>query len=209
MQSATSATFELELQKLSEPRRAEVVGWCGKLKAKLMESISAKMKFWYSIPWRLIAVFYVTQGGDVGECKRILRTCIDTYDKLLRDNLSHTVHRVAHVLLSAEKACGRQLRQWLVEDKPLEEYFDAYVALLMYALIPLVERAVEALHARMKRFLRGCSFVLPPTLCSMLREEQNLELLRSSSRFHQFCIDTWNKRRIADLILQQRNPLRS
>ncbi len=67
----------------------------------------------------------------------------------------------------------------------------AYACLQDDALVPLVERAVESLHARMERMhLRPASVYV----CAMLRHSQTLELLRSSQDVYGVCVRVWRSR---------------
>ena len=71
-------------------------------------------------------------------------------------------------------------------------------------MMPLCERAIEAVHANLKRCVCNATYVLPPFICAKMREQRHLDLLRSNMSFQKFVMDNWRKRRLLDLILEMR-----
>jgi len=203
---ATSDGFEDALRGLAEERRTKVVTWMSNLRSKLHEVIQDKMALWKQIPWRLMGAFYscITPGPEaVAASKKVLKECLTLYDVAIFEGTFANVHRVAKLLLDSGKACGRELRQWLESDLPLQAFTAAYCGLLEYVLIPLVERRIEAEHAKLKKIGKASTYVLPATLCALLREPANLLLLKNV-QFVDHCVQMWHRHNIADLVLHAR-----
>ena len=208
---ATTDDFEEAVRVLEEAKRMKVVRWMSELRSKLHECLLDKMSFWNQIPWRVLGVFWCCLTDDVDAvitAKQILRECITLYQVVIFEGVSASLHRVAKILLDPGKPCGKELREWLESDRPLKNFVNAYLYLLAYCLIPIVERRIEAEHARIKKILRHLTFVVPATLCSLLRESVNLELLRSNE-FFEYCVKNWHRHNIVDMVLRQRKRRRS
>ena len=124
--------------------------WTLALKKRLVECLQAKFSFWHEIPWKLIGVWHCMQGGDLGKSKEILAQCVQEYDSIVQAGKGRDLHRVAHRLLDPSMLCGSELRKFM-HDGTLDQYSNAFCGLMEYALVSLVERGVEALHAKMKR----------------------------------------------------------
>jgi hypothetical protein len=113
----------------------------------------------------------------------MLAECLAEYDAAIRFDGGASLHRIAKRIFNAESLSGQQLRAFLADDKPLEEYVHAHWALLTLALISLVERSVEAVHAAIKRIGEMCSRINPPYVCALVREAANLRLLQQDADF--------------------------
>ena len=98
------------------------------------------------------------------------------------------LHRIAHRIFRPSSSSRVDINRFVEDGGSLEEYPFAYACLQDYARVPLVERAVESLHARIKRIGKGCTYVLPPYMCAMLRHSQTLELLHSNQDFYGMCV---------------------
>ena len=89
-------------------------------------------------------------------------------------------------------------------SSPLSLYVELYVALMQLALIPFVERSIEAMHAMIKS-IPGTN-VLPQYVCAKIREVQNMRLFASGD-FYSFCLDTWRQHGFLNNMLHLRLPL--
>ncbi len=114
------------------------------------------------------------------------------------------LHRIAHRIFRLSSSSRVDINRFVEDGGCLEEYPFAYACLQDYALVPLVERAVESLHARIKRIGKGCTYVLPPYLCAMLRHSQTLELLRSNQDVYGMCVRMWHSRTLVKDLLALR-----
>ena len=202
-----SDKFETFLNLLPEDHKVMLLGYVSEMASKLIEVIKQKMQFWRHIPWKVIGVFWSVLSDDPADVswRAILKECIDEFDQAVAAGRVLSLHRVARRLLSPSTPCGRELRELHEnEDKRLADYPFAYWAVLCYALIPLVERNVEAIHAMLKRLGRAMTHVDVPYACAVLREPVHVGLLESSKAFHTFCIDNYRKRLLFDTVLKNR-----
>ena len=174
-----------------------------KVRNKLKEILHDKLSFWSHVPWRLVGVFYCCLGGDVQLSKDILRECIAEYDRAVQTTGYDSLHRVAHRILDPLRASGRELREWLMDNynAPLERFFHAYTTLREYALISLVERRIESVHAIIKRLMRKVTFIMPARVCAEVRLDYNMELLQKNADFHSFALNMYRKRDLLDKLL--------
>jgi hypothetical protein len=158
-------------------------------------------------PYVSIGAFYSTIDGNVGRAKELLRSACNEYDAAVAGGKGDRLHRVAHRLFGIGSIIRQSALAWLSDqsDAPLESYPVVYLALLEYALIPAVERRIEAVHALVKaigrRTLGGISL---PQINALLREPRVHNLLRSDQVFVNFCIQHWRSRKVLDTILAMR-----
>ena len=85
----------------------------------------------------------------------------------------------------------------------MEAHPVAYVALLEYALISLVERSVESVHAIVKRIGKQMTRVSVPWISARLRERYLLDLLGDAG-FWRCCVEHFRRRSLLDDILKLR-----
>lgn len=204
LQSCTCPTFEAKLSKLPSDVQCEVLETKMRFIAKVIEVLRDKLGFWFKIPWLLFGVFYCHLGGSLGRSKIIAKQCISQYNDAFAAGRVSALHRVARRLIDPDSLVGKELRDFAVSCHALIHYENLFAALLRLVLIPLVERAIEAVHASIKRHGQGAFHMLPSYVCAKVREQQNLILLRSSSEFHSCCMRTWRKRSFLDSLLKQR-----
>ena len=204
--TAMTDTLQNLLNAATPNIRASALQTLEKIKTKLRECVHDKMAFWFHIPWKLLGVFWCCLGGSIQASKQILRECIAEYDHAMERGQEDSIHRVAHRLLFAGKLCGKQLREWLADNfnQPLERFTHAYICLLEYALISLVERRVESIHPIISRLTRKTTYILPASVCAQVRLTNSLDMLRTCDAFHRFCLDTWRKRTVYNSILVNR-----
>ena len=150
-----------------------------------------------------MAGFYGEIGGSLRKAKQGFRQAILEYDQAIASGAESRLHRVAHWLF------GPSLRRKSFDafasgDAPLSAFPAAFLALQRYALSNIVERSVEGIHARIKAIGQPMHFVSVPYLCARLREDANIDKLRSDPDFYEFCLKHWRTKRLADTILSQR-----
>ena len=204
-----SEDFNRRLARVTPAQRAQILQWLGELTAKLSEILREKIAFWYHVPWRAIGVFWGELTTDTTDVtwREILHACTSEYDAAVLDRTPRCLHRVAHLLLDPGTLCGKELRELLEHpDRRLRDYSIAYATLLRYALVGLIERSVESIHARLKRIGDAMSLVHTPTLCARLREPDTLRRLQDGDDFHAFCLATYRQTSIYNMLLQLRVP---
>ena len=189
------------LSRVPGNKRADIVEEQALLRQLLHEQLSQKMAFWKVIPWRALGVFHSPCGGQLSKSKEILSQCRDQYDKAIADGLSEQQHRVSHLLFKAGTGCRDELDDFLGNGQRLIDYPTAYAALQEYALAPLVERSIEAVHAVIKRIGKGVTNTTPPFIAAALRENQNLKLLRNNADFRPMCRELWSSRTLLQTLL--------
>ena len=194
LRGATSSKLDRLLQQLPSDKRATAITVLEELRARLVEIVTQKCAFWYKIPWRVIGAFFCCIGGTVARSKEILTECLAEYADTVAGGRQHRLHRVARRLLDPSGIIGGELRDWLVSEKPLREHVHAYCGLLAYGMVSLVERRVESIHARIKRISSLSPNVTQQYMCCRVREEYNLNLLRTNSDFFLMCVKIWRDR---------------
>ena len=201
----SSQALDRMLVALSVAQRGGAAAVFHELKAKLLESLAEKLDSWKHLPYRIIGVFWAcTPGGTVERAKEILAECIAEYDAAIQAGLKDRLHRVAVRLLDVGGAIGRELLVWLESTLHLVEFPRAYCALLFYALLSLVERRIESIHAIIKKVGAHSTYVLPPYVCARVRESYNLGLLKTDKDFHTLCMRLWRQVSLLDSILRLR-----
>ena len=76
-----------------------------------------------------------------------MEDCLAQYGEAIQSHGAQYVHRVARRLLDPESVVGQEMRAWLTICDELVSFPHAYCALMEYALINMVERRVESVHA--------------------------------------------------------------
>lgn len=200
--NAHSNEFDQLLASLSADDRSNVVGAFDQLRNNLVSNLQEKLEFWLHIPFRCLGVFWAIVGDDEELAKQVLRECLEEYEAALRGGSPNSLHRVSVKLLDGMGSIGRELRMWLLSDKPLNAFPYAFCGLLAYALCSVVERRVESIHAIIKQ--TASTYVLPPYVCATVRERANLELLRSEPAFMACAQENWRKASLLHRILKHR-----
>jgi len=99
-----------------------------------------------------------------------------------------------------------QIDMFLAGDKPLWEFPRLFRVLLEYALIPAVERRIEAVHAHIHRIARACFGAGLAYICAFIRCEKHLDRLASESGFQDLATKDFRSRALADRVLHLRYP---
>ena len=134
----------------------------------------------------------------------LLRVAIDEYDDAVRCGLSSKLYRVCHRLFVG--AIRNDIDAFLASppDAQLSAYPCLFLALMEYALIPIVERMIEGIHAQVKHVGKRAAGLSLPQICALLRQNANLDLIKESANFLQFCLREWRSRTALDRILALR-----
>ena len=205
--SFTSVGLEARLRQcVDAASRQNALRWVDSLRNCLAETLRNKLFFWTHVPWKILGVFHAELGGSLATCKRILGECIVEFDAAVAGGREAALHRVAVRILSKATPSGAQLRQWLLDDtgRPLRDYPEAWLMVLEYALVTLVERRVESIHAVIKRFLRKLTFITVPQLCAEIRFHDTMKMLVTEVPFRRFVLENWRSRRLMPSLLSQR-----
>ena len=175
------------------------------LRSRLIEElIVEKFAFWDHIPYRALGIFYGASpfNGSEQKSKDILAECRQEYDAAVAQG--KPVHRVSDILFSKARIVRGQLDTWYESTLPLKSFPDAFVCLQTYSWCSLVERRVEEVHSRLQRLGKTMTNVHVPYVCALLRQEQAIHALRSSSEFSSFCISIWRRRDFLNSLLHLR-----
>ena len=200
--TCTSPLLDQLLADLDEQTRAGVIRELHLVRARLIEIIRAKFAFYLVVPYKALGIYYCMVGGIVEKSKTTLRSCIAEVDAALAAELP--LHRVALLLFGPGTLCRIELEQWLTSDLPLTAFSTAHQLLLELALSPLVERAIEAVHAAIKRLGQASPNIFPTYLCPRLREEFNLERLRTDILFNEYVVRSWKSQMLRHQCLSLR-----
>ena len=73
-----------------------------------------------------------------------------------------------------------------------------------YALIPLVERAIEMVHAIVKRVGHDSPNVSLPQVSALVNLPRNLRLLKEDRTFYELCKSLWQSRTLFTKLLAYR-----
>ena len=119
----------------------------------------------------------------------VCRECIAEHEQATQ--LGHRVHRVAHRLFRIGTVCRAELDLWVLSEQPLRCFRAAYRLLLEYALCPLTERCIEAVHALIQRVGRVAINSNPPYVVTKVRETQSLDQLGADTSFHKHVAEQW------------------
>ena len=179
------------------------------LRNRLFEVLVDKFGFWRHVPWKLIGVYYCCCGGTAAAAQALLHECVLEYDTAVADGLGHQLHRLAHIFLRPCSRCRREVDAFIEHGGALLDYPCLYAWLLQYALVGLVERCVEGLHARLKRLGKQSTYILPPYACALTRSEQTMALLRANSDFHAMCCRVWPRKTFLTGLLRLRGVVTS
>ena len=111
-------------------------------KAELFRILKQQLHLWECLPWLLAGVYH----GDSSIGRRIARECVAAFDVANAGEEHH--HRIAWKVLGPESPLRRHLLDFIAGDPLSADLLDE---LLPLALVPIVERAVEAQHSLIHR----------------------------------------------------------
>ena len=189
---------------LPEARRLNLVIAVESLRLKLSETLEEKLGFLDHCPYIAIGAFYSTIDGELPLAKQRLQVAVDEYDEAVAAGNEDRLHRVAQRLFRKHSPIRNDVDAWLAstEAEQLWAHVYLYLALMEYALMPLVERRIEAVHARVKWIGKLCSDMSLAQICALLREGSHYAELKTCAEFAQHCIDNWRRRNVLDSVLR-------
>jgi hypothetical protein len=201
----TSDSLQQLLADMPDDKRVHIADALESVRLALREELMAKTEFLNHVPYVAIGAFYCQQGGTIEECKPFLRSALDEFDGAYLMGREQRLHRVASRLFSKTSKVREQADAWLAaEADPLENFPHLYCALQEYALVPMVERRIEEVHARVKRIGRAAIGITLPYLCALLREPYNLGLATNNPDFVDYCERHWRSNVLLDQVLALR-----
>jgi len=203
IRESSTETLQAMLSAMADAARAGIVKLETSVKNALIEELTDKLSFHKTIPYSAIGMIWgELPGGDHVKAKAIAKANVEEYDEIIAAGKGDKVHRVGHRLYSKAGRIRYELDQWINSTiENLRAFATAFVAVLQYALIPVVGRNVEAVHARLKRILQRCTYMKPPGIAAAVRLDQTLELLRKCVEFMMFCVQHWRSRTMLDDVL--------
>jgi hypothetical protein len=203
LEQCLGPTLQEAFEKLPQAWRTPLVFLRRRLVSNIVEELEDKMEFHGELPYSCISIYQGELPGGSHESARARAGSIITeHDGLVRQGKGPLVHRVAHLLLSKDKECRRQLDLFVEHGGTLRAYPVAFIWIQRYALVPLVGRRVEAVHAQIKRLGHHATNVSPSWISAKLTEQQNLDMLSSCLPFYQFCVQRWHSTNICDQLLR-------
>jgi hypothetical protein len=206
IRDSTSDRLQGFLTSMSDARRGAFVHIENAVKCSLIEELTQKLAFHKQSPYNSMGMIWGEfPGGDSAIGKAIAKTNVEEYDELIGNGLGDKVHRVAHRLYAKESRIRVELQSWIESSiMSLRCFPVAFVAVLQYALVPLCGRSVEALHARLNRVRRKCTYIKAPALSAGLRFDAHVALLQGATCFKSFCVQHWRSRKLIDDTLSLR-----
>ena len=107
---------------------------------------------------------------------------MNKYDDLVAAGLGCRLHPVAHRIFGTDTCCRRQLGQFCDDEgSRLRDFPIAFMIIFQYALLPLVGRRVEEMHAKLKRLAGRSTYIKPPAIAAPMREIDHLKRLETCS----------------------------
>ncbi len=203
--ACTSSLLQELIAKMVD-QQANLVRLSTELAEALTEELRDKLGFHNQLPYSAIKIFFgEIKGGSSDRARAFARSAMADYDSVVQGGRSDKLHRVAHIIFRPGQ-CRHQLEQFANGDQPLSSFHVAHSTVKRYALISLVGRRVEAVHAELKRLGKAATNMMPPLISSTLSEPQNLERLKASRGFFGFCLARWRSTSIYDDILKLVHP---
>ena len=204
LRTATSNALQVLLSSLKATTRATVLTHLAKLRVDVVEILEDKLAFLDHAPLAAVGAFYSVYDDDIQAAKGWLRLCIDEYDRATANGKEKLLHRISPRLFRKNGMVRNDIDLFLAADQPLWKYSRLFVALMEYALLPIVERRIEAVHAEVQRVGRAAFGAGLPCVCAAIRCARNLDLLAKSSAFKQLACDEWRSRTLLEKVLHLR-----
>ncbi len=199
---ASSERLQEMLAILPRSERSVLMDELNKLRVALIEWYAAKNDYLFHAPYKAIGAYFCTQGGDVAQARRLLAETLAEVDRAAAAGNEHKLHRVARRLFLSGTRTRADADWFIAEaDASLNDVPRLFVALQEYALVSIVERKIEAVHATIKRcgsYKFGISLA---QLCACIREKRNFDLLKANTAFHAYCVQVWRQRSLVDQVL--------
>ena len=187
----TKALAELRAHELV----SEVLQHEQTLKATLSDLMANKQSHWKLLPYRFLGIF----GHSLNLCslqrsQEVCRGCFDEVAAQVACDGGRSLHRVIQRLfVGSENEIRTQLLAFMAGDRPLRYYTAAYLEVRSYAMIPVVSRIVEGVHALVNKHGRRCCRFHPSLASALLRRPQASRLLEDPV-FVRWAAGEWRRR---------------
>ena len=203
---ATTEELQSMLDRTTDaPKRAALLGHQAQLRTSLIATLSAKLGFWKAGVYRALGGFWGELGGDLALARRRVGEAIAEFDEALRTGAGARLHRVFRAMFGAGTRERLELRRFADgHGASLRDFPHAFLILQKYAMCNVTERRIEQLHSLINQLGKKMKHVLPPYLCSRLREEYNMQLLRNDRDFHDLCVRERRRKNLHATILRLR-----
>jgi hypothetical protein len=200
--TADSDDYQLALSVATTDARETVLLQEHALRARLREVYTQEWASWDHLPYSLLGLIGEDRGYSRPQVEA-LAVRVAAEFRQAWDGGSESrrkVHRVARLLLQPGSRLRSEFDAWYDRltcfggpGADLKEVAPAfYSEVLLYALAPLVERAIEAEHAKVKRQMRGREAKLPATFMAELRAPETDALL-AQGEFRAWAAAQWYK----------------
>ena len=134
------------LNRCSEAKRTGILAIQQELRESLREEFQAKLLHWQHLPYSLLGML----DNDSRRAKAIARKCIAEFESEQCDRPK--LHRVCHRFLSDDVVLG-QIKSFASTAAPIGDFPRLHNLLVAYDSVPLVERSIEAEHAKIGKVL--------------------------------------------------------
>ena len=201
----TSQAMQDELVKLAPDKRATLLEASEAMRSALKDYYAADFAYLFHVPHIIIGVFYCAQGGGVARARELITIALAEVDAVVEAGKVHTLDRLTRkclIGLASQRADAERFRDGVSDN--LLDFPSFYVFLQEYALASGVSRAIEKVHADIKRIGSYKWNINPPYLSALCREKDHLKRLRDDIEFKKFCIDSWFMRRLVERVLHLR-----
>ena len=204
VRNSTSPTLQAMMTDMSAVGRGDLAGVQAGLQDSLIEELTSKLAFHQQCPYSCISIFQgELPGGTTEAARNAARKNIAEYDELIAAGKGNLLQRVAHGIYGRDTACRLELERFSVGDGVgLRSFPNAYVVLKRYALIPVVGRRVEEMHARMTRVARKLTYAKVPCIAASMRESDHVKQLEACPAFYKFIVSTWRSTSLLEDLLR-------
>ena len=200
--------FQCLLDVCPEAGRAQLLEMERKLKQSLVEEFREKLAFHFEPEVGAIGVFYgETPGGDHELARAWCRMMCSKYDSAIAAGHGAAFTHNVHEIYSKYGQCRAGLDAFSngtvarLKDAPV-----SFVAIQSVALSSLTGRAVEKMHALIKRIGNMSTNLSPPFVCALLKSPENMVRLNSDSEFYEFVVRHWRSRKLLTDVLRETPP---
>jgi len=206
IRSASTPRLQILFVKLQAERRTHILVHLELLRTDCLEALREKLKFIDHAPVVAAGAFYSIYDGDVVTAKGFLRQCLDEVDEAVARGAQEKLHRKTKRLFIQGARVRIDAEAWLVDpsNRVLPTARHLLLGLLELALLPFVERKIEAVHARVKVIARASFGAGIPFVCATVRATRHLDRLLNDDEFMAFSITNWRARSLTDQILKLR-----
>ena len=205
VQSATSPTLQTLICRLRPDRRTEILKHLDQLRTDLVEVLQAKLLNIDHVPLVFAGAFYSVYDRNWARAKDYMRRGFKEIEDAIQAGKQAKLHRTA-LRFAPNTSVYEDGQRFLQADEfvPIWKFPHLFVALLVIALQPCVERRIEAVHAQIKQIGRGIFGAGLPYICGAVRCIPHLDQLKAEPEFMAFAVAHWNERTLADQVLQLR-----